>query len=39
MSRFIANFGRLYCRRDTAKPYPSEAEERAKDMPTIPIPT
>jgi hypothetical protein len=33
------NFGRLYCRGDTAKPYPSEAEERAKDMPTIPIPT
>ena len=28
---------RLYCRRDTAKPYRSEAGEHAKDMPTVTI--
>jgi hypothetical protein len=31
------NFYRFYCRRDAAKPYRSEAGERAKDMPTITI--
>jgi hypothetical protein len=28
---------RLYCRRDTGKPYRSEAGEHAKDMPSITI--
>ena len=32
-----ADFYRFYCRRDAAKPHRSEAEEHAKDMPTITI--
>jgi hypothetical protein len=28
---------RFYCRRDAAKPYRSETEEHAKDMPSITI--
>ena len=31
------NFYRFYCRRDAAKPYRSEAEEHAKDIPTSTI--
>ena len=31
------DFYRIYCRRDAAKPYRSEAGEHAKDMPTITI--
>ena len=31
------NSYRLYCRRDAAKPYRSEAGKHAKDMPTITI--
>ena len=31
------NSYRVYCRRDAAKPYRSEAGEHAKDMPTITI--
>jgi hypothetical protein len=33
------NFFRLYCRRDAAKPYRSEAGEHTKDMPTTTIAT
>jgi hypothetical protein len=29
------DFYRIYCRRDAAKPYRSEAEEHAKNIPTI----
>ena len=31
------NFYRFYCRRDAAKPYRSEAEAHAKDIPTSTI--
>jgi hypothetical protein len=31
------NFFRFYCRRDAAKPYRSEAQEQAKDIPTSTI--
>jgi hypothetical protein len=31
------DFNRFYCRRGAAKPHRSEAEEHAKDMPTITI--